>query len=87
MEMQKIIKTTDKIFADILADWHKQYGPVFKVQAVNRMIVSTIDQETIKQILVIKNEPKEPFFSGIIGFPFNTRSALDIEIALVLIKK
>lgn len=73
VDVDRIIKTTDKIFADVLADWHKQYGPVVKFQFMNTIVLTCIDQEAIKQILVIKNYPKWRFFSQIIGFPFSSR--------------
>lgn len=38
----------NKIFPDLVADWVKQYGHVIKFQLADRMIVFTINPDTIK---------------------------------------
>ena len=40
-----------KIFPDYLSEWHQQYGPVFKFQMLDKIIVSIIDPNGIKVLL------------------------------------
>ena len=75
LDVDHTVRTEKKLFTDLLLEWHRQYGPVVKVQYANIFIVSTTDPETVKHILVSKNYPKETFFCKMIGYPFGLRQA------------
>lgn len=51
----------------------KEYGPVFKIQILDRIIVHTIEPEAIREGLVERNYPKVPKFCKAISYPLNLR--------------
>nr|QUF59390.1 cytochrome p450 CYP3049F1 [Brachionus angularis] len=62
-----------KILADLMLELSKTYGTVFRFQIVDKIIVFTIDQEAVKEILISENFPKIPEIYHNVGFPFNER--------------
>lgn len=51
----------------------KEYGPVFKIQILDRIIVHTIEAEAVRDGLVDKNYSKVSKFCKAISFPLNSR--------------
>ncbi|CAF0954298.1 unnamed protein product [Brachionus calyciflorus] len=63
----------NKIFHDLIIEWSKEFGHVFKYQLMDRIIVFTLDPETIREIFITQLFPKHPDVYGVFGFPLNTR--------------
>jgi len=69
---QKILN--DKLsYPNIVSDYFELYGSLFKIQLFNRIVVFTIDPETIQKALIVKNFPKEPKFCFKNAYPFKMR--------------
>jgi len=64
-----------KFFGDFLSDAHKKYGKVIQFQAMDNILISTLDRNSIKDILVanISQFPKKDLGNLSIAFPIGTR--------------
>nr|UOU03247.1 cytochrome P450 3049F1 [Brachionus rubens] len=71
-EALKYIKD-GKILADMMLDLSHKYGPVFKFQIVDKVVVFTIEPETVKEVLITQNFPKIPEVYRQVGYPYNER--------------
>jgi hypothetical protein len=69
VDIKKIPK--DKLYHDLLLDWARKYGRVFKFQIVDRIIIMCVDPEATKEIFVNQNFPKHPDVYQIFGFPLS----------------
>nr|UOU03256.1 cytochrome P450 3049B1-2 [Brachionus rubens] len=65
--------SNEKILWDLVTDWSKQFGYVFKFQIVDRMVVFTLDPETIREVFITKNCSKHPELYSKLAFPMGAR--------------
>lgn len=45
----------EKVLPELLSEWQKLYGDVFKFQMYNKMFVVTSDRDAIKVVSYLKN--------------------------------
>ena len=50
-----------------------EYGPVFKFQILDKIVVFTIDPEGVKEAYITENFPKIPEVYENVGYPYNER--------------
>nr|UOU03257.1 cytochrome P450 3049B1-1 [Brachionus rubens] len=62
-----------KTFPDVISDWSKQFGYVFKFQLADRMVVFTLDPETLKRVFITENFSKHSDVYRSFGFPLGAR--------------
>jgi hypothetical protein len=62
-----------KIFSDLMNQWVKEYGSVFKFQILDKIVVFTIDPDGVKEAFITENFPKIPEVYEMVGFPYNER--------------
>nr|ATW72322.1 cytochrome p450 CYP3049F2 [Brachionus calyciflorus] len=62
-----------KILADMMLDLSKKHGSVFKFQILDKIVVFTINQNAVKEVLITENFPKIPEIYNQVGFPYNER--------------
>nr|QEV83800.1 cytochrome P450 [Brachionus rotundiformis] len=63
----------NKIFPDLVVEWIKEHGHVIKFQIVDKMVVFTINPETIRDVFIAHNFSKHPHVYSIFGFPLGIR--------------